>query len=118
MHPNAPGFLWDAKEAATNARDFVQGISYERYRADVKLQSAVERQLEIVGEALSRLRKVDEGTAEQIPEVHKIIGMRNLLIHGYRDINDEDVWSAAIARTQPLIEALEKLLSEYQQTKS
>ena len=71
-------YIWDALTAARNVGLFVADIAVERYVGDLLLESATERQLEIVGEALRNLRRVDKVTAERIPHVHKIIGMRNI----------------------------------------
>jgi uncharacterized protein with HEPN domain len=56
------------------------------------LQAGVERQFEIVGEALSQLAKVDSALAKRISDYQKIISFRNILIHGYADVDDELVW--------------------------
>ncbi len=59
------------------------------------MRQAVERNLEIIGEALMRMREVDVETTSQISDVHRIIGLRNRLAHGYEDeIDDEMVWIA------------------------
>ena len=58
------------------------------------LRSAVERQFEIIGEALGQLAKLDPVLAGRIPELHCIVGFRNLLIHGYDRIDDRVVWRA------------------------
>ena len=66
MHPDARKLLWDAREAVERALRFTAGKSFAHYEADELLRSAVERQLEIVGEALGKLRQVDPGTARSI----------------------------------------------------
>lgn len=60
---------------------FTAGRERDDYRRDVMLRSAVERQLEIVGEALSQLRKADPDTAARIPDLPKVVGLRNMPIH-------------------------------------
>ncbi|MBC7278282.1 MAG: DUF86 domain-containing protein [Nocardioides sp.] len=76
------------------------------------LRSAVERQFEIAGEAMSILRKEDSETAERVPGVHRIVGMRNVLIHGYAEINDLTVWRTATGDLDALITAVDALLIE------
>jgi uncharacterized protein with HEPN domain len=52
------------------------------------LQSGVERQFEIIGEALGQLAKVDQQLASRITDFQKIVSFRNVLIHGYADVDD------------------------------
>ncbi|ORM30243.1 HepT-like ribonuclease domain-containing protein [Williamsia sp. 1135] len=105
-------YIWDALTAARNVGLFVADVAVERYVGDLLLESATERQLEIVGEALRNLRRVDKVTAERIPHVHKIIGMRNILVHGYAQVDSTTVWTAAKTDVSTLIPVLELLLAE------
>ena len=74
------------------------------------LRSAVERQFEIVGEALGQLSKLDPATAAQIPDLPRIVAFRNVLIHGYASVDDQLVWEAATSRVDPLHAVLDELL--------
>ena len=89
-------------------RRFTQGVSEEKYLSDLMLSSAVERQIEILGEALNRVRKSDQQAADQIPDIHRIIGMRNIIAHEYGSVDGQLVWVAATTR----IVVLETILAE------
>ncbi len=62
------------------------------------LRSAVERQIQIIGEALNRLSKVDPATADRITDLARIVAFRNVLVHGYAQIDDALVWEVASTR--------------------
>jgi uncharacterized protein with HEPN domain len=78
--------LWDAKDAADAIAAMTSGKTFEQLVGDIVLRSAVERQFEIVGEALARLARVDESTAKLIPNLPRIIAFRNILVHGYAEM--------------------------------
>ena len=78
---------------------------------DDSRRSAVERQLEIIGEALNNLRRLDADMAASIPEVHRIIGLRNVLAHGYAVVDDNVVWAAASLRAPELRIVVDALLA-------
>jgi len=73
--------LWDAREAIDLIFAFTAGRTRDEYTRDPMLRSAVERQFEIVGEALNQLRQTDKATAARILDLPKAIGLRNVLIH-------------------------------------
>lgn len=66
--------------------------------------SAVERQFEIIGEALKRLSRVNPDLAQRVPDLREIVNFRNLLIHGYAAIDHAQVWRIA----ETLLPALHK----------
>jgi uncharacterized protein with HEPN domain len=84
--------LEDIRYAGDLIVEFVAGKSLDDYRADVMLQSAVERQFQIVGEALNRLSKGDPDIAAQIRYTSRIIAFRNILTHGYDVVDHAVVW--------------------------
>jgi uncharacterized protein with HEPN domain len=92
MQRDPRSFLWDVRERADLILQFVAGRSLDQYLADAMLRAAVERNFEVIGEALHRLRGVDPATAAKIPTLSQAIGMRNVLIHGYAEIDDHVVW--------------------------
>lgn len=110
MLPTSKAHLWDAQHACATAVSFVEGQDEEAFKESVLLQSAVERQIEIFGEALARLRRTDPEVAALIPEANRIIGMRNVIAHEYGVVDYAIVWSVVTARLGPLAERLETLL--------
>ncbi|MET3808876.1 uncharacterized protein with HEPN domain [Nakamurella sp. UYEF19] len=112
MLPESAAFLWDVRAASVRITTFTEGLTAESYATDELRKSAVERQLEIIGEALNRLRKADPEVAQRIPDISRIIGLRNILAHGYAVINDSVVWSAVAERMPALLTVVENLLNE------
>jgi uncharacterized protein with HEPN domain len=86
--------LFDVLQAAEEIETFVHGMDFAAYQKSQVTQRAVERNFEIIGEALNRIRKIDEEFLEKISEHHRIIGFRNILIHGYDIIDETIVWKA------------------------
>ncbi|MBM3837469.1 MAG: DUF86 domain-containing protein [Verrucomicrobia bacterium] len=92
MHPKCPKWLHDILDGCELIESATRGRSLAEYEADRLLRSAVERNFEIIGEALNRIHKVDEATAARIPEHRAIVGFRNILIHGYDAVDHDRVW--------------------------
>ena len=112
MRPDPRGLLWDAHDAAEAVATFIRGRTLVDYRADRLLRSAVERQCEIVGEALNRLSKVAPDLAARIPGLSQAVAFRNLLIHGYAVVDDAVVWRTAQEDIPVLARHLATLLAE------
>jgi uncharacterized protein with HEPN domain len=112
MRPESRKYLWDALQAADRIAQFVSDKSFDAYAEEDLLRSAVERQFEIVGEALAQLRKVDAETAATIPELPRIVAFRNILIHGYATVDDRIVWGVVEGSLPALRAALKKLLGD------
>jgi len=85
-------YLHDIAEACRYIEQFTAGKTYEDYHADPLLRSAVERQFEVIGEALKMLLDRDPGLRDRISNAPRIIAFRNRLIHGYATVSDEVVW--------------------------
>jgi uncharacterized protein with HEPN domain len=89
---------------------FVGGKSEADFLGDLLLRSAVERQFEILGEAMTRLAKRDPQTAERISEFRRIIGFRNVLIHGYDQVDDQTTWRIVQDKLPILLRECDELL--------
>jgi uncharacterized protein with HEPN domain len=109
MPPETSKLLHDMKSAAERIDRFVAGKTFEDYVKDELLRSGVERQFEIIGEAMVRLMTVDRATAQGISEYRKITGFRNALIHGYDAIDDATTWGVITKKLPLLREELDRL---------
>ncbi len=112
MHADARKLLWDAMQAAERVARFTRGKTFDDYLADELLRSGVERQLAIVGEALSQLRRIDPAIAGSIAELARVVGFRNVLIHAYANVDSRIVWGIIEADLDPLRASLGALLAQ------
>ena len=94
MERDPRAYLWDARQSADAIAEFARERTFDDYVTDSMLRSAVERQFEIIGEALRQLEKAAPDVAEKLPERSQAIAFRNILIHGYDSIDDGIVWRA------------------------
>lgn len=105
-------FLWDARAAADAILSFTRGRTLDDYRSDAMLHSAVERQFEIIGEALAQLARADPELADRVPEYRRIVAFRNILVHGYAVIDRARVWHIVEQELPGLRTATNRLLDE------
>ena len=85
----------DVLTAIDEIHGFVAGRSYAELLADRAFQLVLEREFEILGEALFRIRNIAPAVFDTIPSGHRIIGMRNILAHGYDRVDYQILWDAA-----------------------
>jgi uncharacterized protein with HEPN domain len=112
MQRDARAFLSDAQAAAAQILAFTRNRAWNDYRADALLRSAVERQFEILGEALNRLSRRDSALAARVPELRRIVDFRNVLAHAYAIVDDLLVWQAVERNVPALLDTLTALLEE------
>lgn len=105
-------WLADIRESCFLVRQACAGKTFDAYGADWILRSAVERKLEIIGEALNGLRRDDADTAGRIPDTRKIIAFRNILVHGYFSVDHRLVWDVIQHEIPALLERVDDLLEE------
>jgi uncharacterized protein with HEPN domain len=84
--------LVDAISAIDAALEFMGSSNLAAYRANRMLRSAVERQLEILGEACNQLDKLDATWREKLPDLKLAIGLRNRIIHVYDGVDHDIVF--------------------------
>ena len=112
MPPRPDVFLETALLALRRVSRFMAKRSLGDYLADDLCQSAVERQLEIAGDALGQLRKLDALLFGKIPDGDLVVAFRNVLAHGYATLDHRRVYEIASIRSAELLKTLETLLSQ------
>jgi uncharacterized protein with HEPN domain len=104
-------YLWDMLDAALAVEEFVCGKTYAEYLSNRMMRGAVERHLEIIGEAARRITETSRQAHPEIPW-RGIIGQRNVLAHEYDEVLHEAIWAIATRRIPELIGALRLILPE------
>lgn len=108
-----PGvLLWDVKDSIAAIRKFIGSATLEQFSESDMLQSAVERKLIIVGEALGQAKRLFPELEAEISDFPQIIGLRNHLVHAYHLTLNEELWKILQHDLPKLESEVEKLLSE------
>jgi len=95
-------YLFDIKTAIASIQSYVgEERDFESFCSQKMLKRAVEREFEIIGEALNRILKIDETIA--ISNSRKIVNLRNYIIHAYDNVVDEILWSVVV-KNLPVLE--------------
>jgi uncharacterized protein with HEPN domain len=105
-------WLYDILNAIVEIESFFNDNSKEfvKYQNDLRTKRAVERNIEIIGEALNRVLKHDNTVL--ISNARKIVDTRNRIIHGYDLVSDDIIW-AIVIRYLPILQVeIQKLLGE------
>jgi len=85
--------LWDMRQALRNILEHTTGKTLGDYRSNRMMRDAVEREFQIAGEGLVRLHRAAPQISSRIPHYRQIIEFRNVIVHEYDQIVDEEVWS-------------------------
>jgi uncharacterized protein with HEPN domain len=112
MRPEIRKYLYDIQQACQLLQQFIAGQSLSDYLADAMLRSAVERQFEIIGEAINQALRREPSLAEQISNTGRVIAFRNRLIHGYASVSDEVVWGVVEIYLPVLSREIDALLGD------
>ncbi|HEY7270194.1 MAG TPA: HepT-like ribonuclease domain-containing protein [Dehalococcoidia bacterium] len=105
-----PGRLWDIADAAASIADFIAHTDPDAFATDDLLRSAVERKIEIIGEAAG---KISTSLQEANPDVpwRAFVDMRNFVVHQCRDVHYDALWVFATRRVPDLVKAIAAPLS-------
>lgn len=101
--------IWDMAQAIRYIQSFTTNLSFEDYLNDIRTVSAVERQFEILGEATRRISEEFRQTHLEI-DWQRIVGLRNIVIHRYDEVDQDIVWRIIHSELDPLLAQLESLL--------
>lgn len=104
--------LQDILDACDVIAGCVADFTLEQYSTDVIIRSAVERQFEIVGEAIKRVIEVEPGLTLRLPEAREVIDFRNFLAHGYHLIDHSEVWKIIRKDLGPLRSRIAEIAAE------
>lgn len=112
MRLEAKKYLYDIREAAKLLSEFTAGKGFADFSREPMLRAAVEREFEIMGEALSQLARLDAKLVARITDYRRIVAFRNILIHGYADVDDRIVWDVVETKLPILRQEIEALLGD------
>lgn len=105
-------YLWDIADSCRAILEFVRSRDYSDYRSDRMLRRAVERELSIVGEAVSQATRHFPDLEPSVGPARRIVGFRNRIIHQYAEIDPDIVWAIVQNEVPQLLERAVSLLEE------
>lgn len=104
-------YLWDMLDAARNTRELTRGRSFDRMMKDLRTRLALERSMELIGEAARRVSEKFRGEHGEIPW-KGIIGLRNVIAHEYGELDPNRLYTVARDGVPELIRGLEKIVGK------
>ena len=112
MDDNIKTWLYDILSSISEIESYFIDIPkiFEIYQNDLRTKRAVERNIEIIGEAMSRILK--ENSEIEISNSRKIVDVRNRIIHGYDSVSDDVIWGIVIRNLPILQNEVEILLKK------
>jgi len=102
-------FLWDMRKCALEIQEYTAGMSKDAYEANGVVKRAVERLLEIIGEAARSVSSEFQSVHPEVPW-RQIVAQRNVIAHNYGDILPERIYSVVMNRIPELIACLDKII--------
>lgn len=112
MDNNIKSWLYDILNAINEIESFFieDQKLFSNYKSDIRTKRAVERNIEIIGEAMNRILKINDSI--QISNSKKLIDVRNRIIHGYDSVSDDIIWGIVIKHLPILQDEVEAILNE------
>jgi uncharacterized protein with HEPN domain len=105
-------WLYDILESINEVESYYKNKPkiFDEYTSDIKTKRAIERNLEIIGEAVNRILRKDKNF--KLKNAEKIVGTRNRIIHGYDKISDDLIWSIVINHLPKLRDEVNNFLNK------
>jgi uncharacterized protein with HEPN domain len=103
-------YLFDIVSGCEFLLEFTGARSLADYQADRAFRSAVERELQIIGEAMMQLDRHFPDLSQRISDHQNIIGFRHVLVHGYDSLNPKTVWNVVETKLRLLLKESHELL--------
>lgn len=110
-HNRDRGRLEDILKYAQNVEKIVCGITFEEFVSDIRIYYSVMKNIEVIGEAANMLTRHFREEHKELPW-RLIVSMRNVLVHGYAQVSDADLWQTATNDIQPIRQQVERYLAE------
>lgn len=112
MDNDLKAWLYDILSAIEEIESFFNGgpKDFLKFQTDLRTKRAIERNIEIIGEAMSRILKRDETIS--ITNSRKLVDTRNRIIHGYDAVSDDIIWGIVLKHLPVLQKEIESLLNE------
>jgi len=111
MEKEVQTWLEDIKQAIDEIEDFLpKKRDFYQFKNDLKTKKAVERNIEIIGEAVNRILNFDPEI--KITNARKIVDTRNRIIHGYDSVSEDIIWAIVSNDLQKLKQEIIDLLEE------
>jgi uncharacterized protein with HEPN domain len=108
----AAQLLRDVQDSGRTIQGWCAGRTFADYEQDRQLRRSVEREFEIIGEALARLARTCPEQAARVGQLQRIVGFRNRIIHGYDAIDHATVWGVMGGHLPQLLAEVEALLKD------
>lgn len=109
---NPQKYLYDIVNCSEFVLQLTKDKTVEDYKKDRVFRSALERELQIIGEAMLQLDHISPETVDKISEHRSIIGFRHVLVHGYDSLDPDTVWNVVETKIAILLRQAEDLLSQ------
>ena len=103
-------YLYDIVNCSEFVLQLTKDKTVEDYKHDRVFRSALERELQIIGEAMLQLDRVSPETVEEISEFRSIIGFRHVLVHGYDSLDPDTVWNVVETKIAVLLKQARELI--------